>query len=103
MYGKDNCSINIHNLLHLCDDVKKFGILQEYSAYRFENYMQKIKGYIRRKDKVLQQIVNRIYKENILELNEENNLNLKPKLLNKHDNGSLHQFLYTSQWEKSVL
>lgn len=51
LYGKDNCSINIHNLLHICDDIKKFGMLQEYSAYPFENFMQKIKGYIKKKDK----------------------------------------------------
>ncbi|XP_077277432.1 uncharacterized protein LOC143905729 [Temnothorax americanus] len=102
LYGKDNCSINIHNLLHLCDDVKKFGMLQEYSAYPFENHMQKIKGYIRKKDKPLQQIVNRIYEENFAELSEENNLNVKPKLFNKHDNGPLNQFLCNSQWEKIV-
>lgn len=83
LYGKDNCSINIHNLLHICDDVKKFGMLQEYSAYPFENFMQKIKGYIRKKDKPLQQIINCTYEQNFVELSEENNLNSKLKLLNK--------------------
>jgi len=77
-------------------------MLQEYSVYPFENFMQKIKGYIRKKDKPLQQIINRIYEENFVKLSEENNLNSKLKLLNKHDNGPLDQFLYTSQWETIV-
>jgi len=102
LYGKDNCTINIHNLLHVYEDVKKFGVLQNYSAYPFENHMQKIKGYIRKKDKPLQQIINRIHEENFVELNKENKLNIEPELLNKHNNGPLDRNLYRSQWKKIV-
>lgn len=62
--------------------------------------MQRIKGYIRKKDKSLQQIINRIHEENFAELNQENKLNIE--LLNKHNNGPLDRNLYRSQWEKIV-
>ena len=32
LYGKENASTNIHNLLHLHDDVIKFGTLQELTG-----------------------------------------------------------------------
>lgn len=62
LYDKENASHNTHNLLHLCDDVKKFGPLQKFSAFPFENYMQSILKMIRKNDKPLEQIVCRIYK-----------------------------------------
>lgn len=64
--------------------------------------MQKIKKYIRKKNKPLQQIINHIHEEDFAELNKENKLNIEPELLNKHNNGSLDRNLYRSQWEKIV-
>ncbi|KAJ8970641.1 hypothetical protein NQ314_001092 [Rhamnusium bicolor] len=43
LYGQENCSHNIHNLLHICNDSKNFGILSNFHAFPFENYMQDIK------------------------------------------------------------
>lgn len=54
LYGKENASINIHNLLHLYDDAVKFGTLQEFSAFPFENYLQTILKMIRKNDKILE-------------------------------------------------
>lgn len=41
--GKKNASHNVHNLLHLADDVQNYGALDEFSAFRFENHMISIK------------------------------------------------------------
>lgn len=60
MYGKKYISHNVHNLLHLTDDVEKFGPLDEFSAFRFENYLSTIKKLIRKGDKPLQQIARRL-------------------------------------------
>lgn len=60
LYGKENTSHNTHHLLHLCADVKKFGSLQQFSAFPFETYMQSILKMIRKNDKPLEQIVCRI-------------------------------------------
>jgi len=63
LYGKQYISHNIHNnLLHLCNDVRQFGPLDNFSAFRFENYMTSIKKRLRKSEKLLQQLLKR-YKE----------------------------------------
>lgn len=39
LYGKQYMSHNIHNLLHLCSDVRIYGPLDNFNAFHFENYM----------------------------------------------------------------
>lgn len=36
-------SHNVHIISHLADDVKKFGTLDNFSAFLFESYMQPLK------------------------------------------------------------
>ncbi|XP_036138283.1 uncharacterized protein LOC118644257 [Monomorium pharaonis] len=90
LYGKAHASHNIHNLLHLVADVRKFGILDNFSCFRFENYMSTIKKLLRKGDKPLQQFSRR--------LGEIENVNISAKtrgselvLRNKHFDGPLHQ------------
>lgn len=59
LYGKKYVSHDIHNLLHLTDDAKNFGILDDFSAFPFKNYMQVIKRMVRKQHQPLQQIINR--------------------------------------------
>lgn len=59
LYGKEHISYNVHNLLHICEDVKRFGTLGNFSAFRFENYMSSVKRMLRKGDKPLQQIAKR--------------------------------------------
>lgn len=42
IYGDEHITYNVHNLLHLCDDVLLFGKLDNFSAFKFENYLGKI-------------------------------------------------------------
>jgi len=37
------CLVNLHTLLHICSDVQKYGSVDNFSAFRFENYMSNIK------------------------------------------------------------
>ncbi|KAJ8968786.1 hypothetical protein NQ314_002093 [Rhamnusium bicolor] len=60
IYGCGFISHNIHNLLHLVECVKKFGDLDNFSAFPFENFMQQILRKIRKSDKPLQQVIRRI-------------------------------------------
>lgn len=87
LYGKQYVLQNVHNLLHLCDDVKKYGALHNFSAFRFENYMTTIKNMIRKGDKPLQQIERRYSERETLEKNliviKENSLQMQ------HNNGPL--------------
>lgn len=45
-YGDDNVVYNVHSLVHIVDDVKEYGCLDEYSAFPFESQMFKIKRMI---------------------------------------------------------
>jgi hypothetical protein len=58
-YPENKIATNIHSLLHLADDVKRFGPLDDFSAFDFENNMQDIRSMISRYNNPLPQIVKR--------------------------------------------
>ncbi|XP_053954692.1 uncharacterized protein LOC128860920 isoform X1 [Anastrepha ludens] len=64
LFGNIYCdhliSYNVHGLLHLSDCVREFGPLDNFSAYKFENYMQHLKKIINKPNKILQQMFFRI-------------------------------------------
>lgn len=60
IYSKEFMVHNIHNLLHLCDDVKKFGPLDNFSNFPFENYLGQLKKILRKPSDILPQIVRRL-------------------------------------------
>lgn len=64
VYGKDFVVYNVHSLLHLCDDVRKYGVLDKFSCFEYENFLGKLKSYVRGKRLPLQQISNRIIELN---------------------------------------
>jgi len=47
MCGKEFMSHNIHALLHLIDDYKQFGPLDNCSCFPYENFMQLLKKMVR--------------------------------------------------------
>lgn len=69
LYGSKNVSHNIHNMLHLPEDVSYMGTLDKFSAFPFENKLQQLKRLVRKGDKPLSQVVKRIYE---LERHSEN-------------------------------
>jgi len=86
LYGKSLISHNIHNLLHICNDVRKYGQLDSFSAFRFENFLSSIKGQLRKSDKPLQQLWKR-YVE--IQLNSDTifDIHKKPVFSKNHCNG----------------
>ncbi|KAF8784478.1 hypothetical protein HNY73_010152 [Argiope bruennichi] len=71
LYGPEFLVYNVHNLIHLGDDVEKYGPLDSFSSFPFENYLGQLKGLLRTPNKPLQQIYRRI-----LEMKESNNINI---------------------------
>lgn len=59
IYGEEYVSPNVHSLQHICDDVRKYGVLDNFSAFKFENHMSAIKRLIRKPHQELQQLVRR--------------------------------------------
>ncbi|KAF0711010.1 Uncharacterized protein FWK35_00034679 [Aphis craccivora] len=43
LYGEKFVSQNIHGLIHIVDDYRKFGSLEKYLCFPFENYMKFLK------------------------------------------------------------
>jgi len=91
LYGEYNVSYNVHNLIHLCDDVRVHGTLDSFSTFRYENFLQEIKKIIRKADKPLQQLHRRYVEKNIATCNEvlAYEENSKIQLLKEHSNGPL--------------
>jgi len=95
-------SHNLHALLHICSDVQKYGPVDEFSAFRFENYMSNIKKMIRKNEKPLQQLSRRY--------SELNNFNISIKKIitnnnevsfeKVHSNGPLiNDYNFSSQYK----
>lgn len=60
IYGAHHVVYNVHSLLHIVDDVKRFGCLDNYSAFPFESYMSKIKRMLTNHKHSLAQVCNRV-------------------------------------------
>ena len=61
-YGKKFLVYNVHNLIHLHQDVEYFGeTLDAYSCFPFENHLQVLKRYVRNSRNPISQIVKKIF------------------------------------------
>ena len=61
LYGDTFVVYNVHNLLHLPDDVEYFQVsLNEISCFPFENFMQKLKRLVRSAQNPIAQVVKRL-------------------------------------------
>lgn len=70
LYGSEFLVYNVHNLIHLCDDVETFGPLDSFSSFPFENYLGQLKRLLRTPNKPLEQICRRL-----LEISQQKNNN----------------------------
>lgn len=59
IYSEDFLIYNVHNLIHITDDARKFGSLNGISAFAMENYMQKLKSCIKGNVNPLAQVIRR--------------------------------------------
>ncbi|CAN7979309.1 unnamed protein product, partial [Ixodes persulcatus] len=60
IYGEDQVSYNVHCLIHLSEDVKVHGAIDRFSAFPFENNMRHVKKELRKHERPLQQLRNRM-------------------------------------------
>ena len=65
LYGNAFVKCNINNLIHLSDDVMRFGPIYTFSAYPFENFLGIIKRLLLKSERPLQQIIKRLYEMKI--------------------------------------
>lgn len=69
-YGSDYITSNVHNLVHLTDEVQRFGPLHTFSAYPFENKLYLLKRMLRHGNKPLAQIAKRLSEYSGLEMSK---------------------------------
>lgn len=60
LYGPSSVSHNVHGLIHLASSVRTHGPLDLWSAFPFESFMCTLKRYLRKPEKPLEQLHNRI-------------------------------------------
>lgn len=84
-YGLQHFTSNLHNLCHIVDEVKRFGVLGNFNTYPFENKLASIKKMVRSGNMPLNQICKRIIEEDATTqpLNEITDDSNTVKLLNK--------------------
>ncbi|XP_077507446.1 uncharacterized protein LOC144118366 [Amblyomma americanum] len=66
LYGEGIYVYNIHSLGHLPADVKKYGYIDSFSAFRFESFLGELKQDLKSANRPLLQIVKRVYEQNEL-------------------------------------
>lgn len=99
IYGVEYCNHNIHGLSHIYVDVLNHGPLDKFSAFRFENFMQKIKKDIRKPENVLSQIFNRIGEREGIEVQDKKNIDYNRF---RKDDGILPKDCISPQYTKFV-
>lgn len=90
IYGTHHLIFNVHALIHLPDDVKRFGPLDLISAFDFESYMYQIQKLLRKKNQPLSQIYNRIIEMNNVNFEELYN-ELEYPILKREVNGVFYE------------
>lgn len=82
IYGDANYCYNIHSTIHLTDDVERYGVLDNFSAFPGESNLASIKRMLRGGYKPLQQIVKRIIERESVDMIVE----AVPRRLGLHKN-----------------
>lgn len=60
VYGPEHVVYNVHGLTHIADDALRFGPLDSYSAFPYENHMKTVKSLVRKPEDPLPQAHRRL-------------------------------------------
>ena len=89
MYGSDFLVYNVHGLLHLADDIRRYGSLDSFSAFPFENELKSLKRLVRKASNPLAQCIRRL-KEQSLHSNESSSIQtISEPVSGKHSLGPI--------------
>lgn len=90
LYGREIYVYNIHSLIHLTNDVKNLGALDNFSCFPFENKLGQLKKLIRKPQFLVQQLVKRLAeKEQVRTEKSSDDFKKLPSLKNEHHNGPI--------------
>lgn len=86
LYGPESLVYNVHNLVHLANDVKLLGPLDCFSAFIFENKLGQLRKLVRKPQQPIQQILRRL-DEVALWCDQKADSTIKFTTKFEHDNG----------------
>lgn len=97
LYGQDMITYNVHGLVHLSDEVKRFGSLDNISCFPFENYLGQLKRKVRKPSSPLEQVIRRISEQS-----QSHETSVKPFALRKpHCGGPIpREVLVSSEYKE---
>lgn len=84
LYGEMYLSYNVHNLVHLAQDVKVHGNLDSFSAFKFENFMQKLKRFVRKPEAPCCQVVKRLSERACVQMQRVESLGVRREHASRH-------------------
>lgn len=94
LYGRDEIVFSIHQVIHLADEYRQHGPLNNILGFPFEIYLGQIKSLLRRLYNPLQQLVNRLSEIPLVKVPSPTD---ETKLHNIHTNGPLPHSLSSAQ------
>lgn len=97
LYGINSITSNVHNIIHVVNDVRRFGPLPNIDSYAFENTLYGLKLRLRTCNRPLEQISRRIF-ELDLDFREpitfDQNPNVEPDLKYLIENNATNDLYY---------
>lgn len=92
LYGPTFNSYNVHGLLHLTDDVRRFGTLDSFSAFPYESNISIFRKYCRMPGLSLQQIVNRMTEIGIHGTGNHYNVDSSIHVISLRNDDNCHEY-----------
>ena len=100
IYGQDMLIYNIHNLVHLVQDAKRYGALDNISAFPFESFLGKLKKLVRGRQFPLAQLVRRIGERQRRPVRKKTTGNMLSSVKRQHTSGPVPKtFLGSKQYK----
>lgn len=105
LYGEEFVIYNVHILIHLKHDVEHYGPLDNFSAFPYENFLNRLKKLVRSPTQPLQQICKRLKEINFFGKLKVSSLNSEYTCFMEHNNGPLSSWreIRCKQFKKVIL
>jgi hypothetical protein len=84
IFGRERAVYNVHSIIHLSEDVRIHGQLDDFSAFPFENFLYTLKRLIRKPNFALQQAILRLGERATFREARMQSSNAPVKLLGRH-------------------
>lgn len=104
LYGDAFVCHNVHNLIHLADDVARIGPLKSFSTYVFENHIGELKKLINKSHKPLQQVAKRLIERDRLNVVTDScwpSSSRELQLSMIHNDGPMLENIYGQQYKQA--